>query len=150
MARTLTILFLLLAMGSVAQKEDSLAIVKQINSLFDGMRAGDSSKVRSVFNGDVRLYTSIVNKKGEAELRVGSLETFISGVGIPHPNVWDEKISNLVIQIDDNLAQAWMDYKFYLGDKFIHCGVNAIQLTKVDGIWKMIHLIDTRRKEGCQ
>ncbi|TAK42505.1 MAG: hypothetical protein EPO28_07185 [Saprospiraceae bacterium] len=32
-----------------------------------------------------------------------------------------------------------------------HCGVNAIQLFKsAEGGWKIIHITDTRRREGCR
>ena len=45
---------------------------------------------------------------------------------------------------------AWTPYSFFLNDTFSHCGVNNFQLLKKEGEWKIIYLIDTRRKEGCE
>ena len=115
------------------------------------MREADSSKVRSVFRDDVRMFTSFKTKSGENMLKEGELIDFLNAIGSPHPEIWDEKIWNTIIQIDGNLAQVWTDYTFYVGEKFSHCGVDAFQLIKEENEnWKIINLIDTRRIEGCK
>lgn len=94
------------------------------------------------------MYTSYKNIKGQEVLAEGDLDKFLKAIGSPHDLIWDERLSNMRIQIDSNLAQVWVDYMFYIGDEFSHCGVNAFQLVRnKDGIWKIINLIDTRRKE---
>ncbi|UWX56421.1 hypothetical protein NYZ99_09635 [Maribacter litopenaei] len=54
------------------------------------------------------------------------------------------------IQIDGAMANAWTPYEFRINDNFSHCGVNSFQMVKLEGEWKIIYLIDTRRKEGCE
>ena len=56
--------------------------------------------------------------------------TFLLQLETPHKEVWDERIVDYKIEIDENLAQVWAPYEFYLDDKFSHCGVNAFQLIK--------------------
>ena len=52
--------------------------------------------------------------------------------------------------VDGGIAQVWTDYAFYVGAEFSHCGVDAFHLAKdAFGSWKIMHLMDTRRKEGC-
>lgn len=116
-----------------------------IDQLFEGMRLGDSALVRSVFHVDAGAYTSY-KKEGEFILHEGSVDEFVNAVGSPHDKIWDERISNVVIQIDDGLAQVWMDYSFYLGEEFSHKGVNAMQLAHTDGRWQIIQIADTRRR----
>jgi hypothetical protein len=53
------------------------------------------------------------------------------------------------IQIDGDFAQAWCDYAFYVGHRFNHCGIDAFHLIREKDGWKIFHLADTRRKEGC-
>ncbi|RYZ94279.1 MAG: hypothetical protein EOP47_28140, partial [Sphingobacteriaceae bacterium] len=53
------------------------------------------------------------------------------------------------IKIDGELASVWTPYKFYLGDKFSHCGINFFQLMKMATGWKVIYIVDTRRKDNC-
>ena len=57
-----------------------------------------------------------------------------------------EKIISFSIQVDGAMAHAWTPYEFYINEKLIHKGVNAFTLFKEDNSWKIIHLIDTRRK----
>lgn len=120
-----------------------------IVKLFDGMRAGDSSMVHSVFSDDVRMYSNSIDKDGVMVTKEGSLSSFLNAVGTPHDEVWDEKIWNTEVKVEMGVAQVWTDYAFYVGKKFSHCGIDAFQLVK-EGTWKIIHLIDTRKKMNCE
>ena len=71
-------------------------------------------------------------------------------MGTPHDEVWDERIWDVVIHIDDNLASAWMNYAFILGDTLSHCGVNSMQFVRTAEGWKAVYLVDTRRRTGCE
>ena len=143
---------LLLVSGSVdaaAQSpEDDVRAV--IDALFDGMRAGDSTAVAAAFRGNAPLYSAFIDQQGNPVLREGSLDRFLTAVGTPHDEVWDERLRDVVIHVDGPLASAWMDYAFFLGDNFSHCGVNSMQLFHGEDGWKIIYLVDTRRRDGCE
>ena len=51
------------------------------------------------------------------------------------------------IKIDGNMANAWTPYEFWFDGNFSHCGINSFQLIKEDKTWKIIYLVDTRRKK---
>ena len=122
-----------------------------IASLFDGMREADSSKVKDLFYSKAVLMTSYIDKEGQQQLKQGELSRFISAVGSPRTDLWDERLSDTLIKIDDGIAHVWTPYQFYVNEQFSHCGVNSFQLAKnALGEWKIIHLIDTRRKERCK
>lgn len=125
------------------------AIKKTISNLFTGMRNADSSMVRSAFNQGAILQTIGKTKDGNGVVRSSDLNAFIASIAKPHPEIYDERIVFTKILIDDQLASVWTDYQFYIGDKFSHCGVNSFQLVKVNDSWKIVYLIDTRRKEKC-
>ena len=148
--RSLALAAFLLFFAAPARAQTPEAEVRAvIDRLFDGMRAGDSTAVRSVFHEDVAMATTFTDETGAPQLRPGSADRFVQAVGTPHDAVWDEKIWDVQIHVHDNLASAWMHYAFYLGDQFSHCGVNSIQLARTDEGWKTIYLVDTRRREGC-
>jgi hypothetical protein len=127
---------------------DRAAILAVVQRLFDGMRAGDSAVVRSVFHPSA-TFIGALERQGVASVRFESPEEFIRAVGTPHEQTWDERVRNEVVQQDGNLAAAWMDYRFYLGDKFSHCGVDAFLLARDGTEWKVVSLADTRRRQGC-
>ena len=146
------ILIFLIAIGAIAQKNvlnDKEDVQQVINTMFDGMRAGDSAKVSSVFRKDVRMYSAYRKNTGEAILHEGALYEFLKAIGTAHDEIWDEKIYNTTIQIDGDIAQVWTDYSFYIGETFSHCGVDAFQLVRENNKWLIINLMDTRRKENC-
>lgn len=119
-----------------------------IGALFEGMRFGDSTMVRATIHPEARFQTTLV-RDGNPILLTGNVDEFVAAVGTPHEEIWDEKIWNLEVRVDDHLAQAWMNYAFFLGDTFSHCGVNAIQFFHDGSSWRIIQIIDTRRTGEC-
>lgn len=137
------------AMPVAAQKapeEDAILIV--VKRLFDGMRAGDSAAVRSTFHPQVFLGSAATRQAGPT-VEIDSLAVFLRAVGTPHDSVWDERTRNPVVHQDGTLAAVWVEYSFYVGARFNHCGVDAFQLAKLGGDWKIIALSDTRRRRPC-
>ena len=133
-----------------AQNHEERALVEaKIYSLFEGMKLGDSAKVRSVFHSEASLFSTRFDEGGNSILTSIDLDKFILSIGENHIHVFDERLSKIDMSIDDNLAIVWAPYQFYIDDEFSHCGVNAFQLVKIDKVWKIIHLVDTRRKDDC-
>jgi hypothetical protein len=114
------------------------------------MKSGDSARISPLFAKGCILQTISRNRAGEVEVRTDKIEDFLKFIGTPKTDVPDERISFGSVKIDGALASVWTPYKFYLGEKFSHCGANSFQLVRFsDGQWKVQFLIDTRRKVGC-
>ena len=143
---------LALNVNAFAQNADTSEVMKPINLLFEGMKKADSSMVSKAFFKEAKMFTSTKNKKGVDVITKAELDKFLKLLGSKNPNdpVWNEKIFNLKVNIDGGIAQVWTEYSFFVGDKFSHCGVNAFQLMKDNSGWKIIHIMDTRRKNGCK
>ncbi len=122
------------------------SIVAVAKRLFDGMRAHDSTMIRSTFAPGAM--TSELPRAGQP-LAFESPDQFIAQAGRPGAP-WDEQIFDPVVQVDGDLASLWVFYTFSLGDQFSHCGVDAFQLMRLRGEWKIAFLADTRRKTGCE
>jgi ketosteroid isomerase-like protein len=129
-----------------AQQAEVKATVDQ---LFTGMRTGDSTLVRKAFTADATLQSVSITPTGQMKAGKASIDSFIKAVGTPHTEAWDERIYDLKIQVDGPMATVWAPYKFYIGEKFSHCGVNAFTLLKTEAGWKIAAITDTRRKEDC-
>lgn len=80
---------------------------------------------------------------GTQKIHNGSLDEFLTAIGTPHQKIWNEGLTNTIIQINEWIAQVWTNYTFHNGDVLSHCGVDAFQLVKLNGSWKIIHLLDT-------
>lgn len=153
---TRTILLLLLAVAALAPgsaraqatAEDSARAV--VARLFDGMRTRDSAAVRAAFAPGARLQTALARPDGSTELREDALDEFVQAVGAPSEFVWDERVDATHVRVDGPLAVVTVDYSFFAGPRFSHCGIDAFQLFRGPGGWKIFQLTDTRRRTGCR
>ena len=142
-------LILLVSLKTFAQQTDKDAVKQTINTMFDAMRKGDSTLLRSTFHKNI-VFEGVANKKdGTVDLNIDNPNDFIKAVGTPHKEMWDEQVAFNDIKIDGDLASVWMPYKFYLGKTFSHCGVDVFQLMRTPAGWKIIYVVDTRRKGNC-
>lgn len=145
----MTVIFAAAIVAAYCQKTETTAVKQTINALFDAMRKGDTTSMRAVFSRDMILQSISTNKDGKAMLSTDKADDFLRAVGTPHASIYDERITFGDIKIDGDLASVWAPYKFYLGDKFSHCGVDVFQLMKTVEGWKVIYIVDTRRKDNC-
>ena len=98
-----------------------------------------------LFNGGVLLGRPGTMDAGS--LAVG--DAWLAQVARSTGPVLDERIRNPLVRVDGPLATVWVDYSLYLGDRFVHCGVDAFHLVRTPAGWRIIDLADTRRREGC-
>ncbi len=148
---TALILFMIIfpSLYSFGQDEQKALIMKTVNNVFEAMRTNDSTLLKSCFVKGPNTFTVYRNEDGETTLVKDDFQRFIEAVGKPKKQVWNEPIWDEKVEIDGGLASVWVDYAFYVDDKFSHCGVDAFHLVKKDNSWKIFHLVDTRRKHDC-
>lgn len=132
-----------------AAADEEAAVRAVVTRLFDAMRAGDGTVFREIFTPDARLQTAAVRRDGTVALQSTPVDTFAAFVSQPHDFVADERIDAWQVRIDGPLAVVTVDYSFYMGDRFSHCGIDAFQLFKSAEGWKIFQLTDTRRRTGC-
>lgn len=154
MLTKIVLLFVLLlpSLPAAAQVgHDQQLVEATIQKLFTAMAKGDSALLRTAFAERVTMATISLAKDGSPVMkRETGIADFMRAIGTPHPEPYSEPIWNLKVDVDGRFAQAWCDYAFYVGKKFSHCGVDAFHLYKDrDSQWKIFHLADTRRKDGC-
>lgn len=151
MIRTILLLVLMVVGQLSAQEQNQQAEVKNtIDVFFKGLQEGDTELMISVMSNQLILQTTYKNKDGKDVLSMeGALKLIQAIIDRPEDQKWEERLLDYKIQIDGNLAHVWTPYEFWLNGSFSHCGVNSFQLFNNNGTWKIIYLIDTRRKKDC-
>lgn len=136
--------FICIGLTSNAQKQE---IQETIEIFFEGFHQRDSMKIKSVC-ADKMILQSISESavKGNKLSDESAKEFYKSIASIPVNLKFQEKILNYNIQVDGTMAHVWTPYEFYVNDKLSHTGVNAFTLYKEKDSWKVIYIIDTRRK----
>ncbi len=127
---------------SISNPEDK--ILKVVEQFFEFMETqnvelGDSLMLdetvfvaKNLENGTVSRFT-----KEDHIRNVASTEGIVE-------RIWDVNISN-----NDDLASVWTEYDFYVNGVFSHCGTNLFNLIMVNDDWKIAGAVFTVQRTNC-
>jgi len=150
MTKAVIIIFMFCSLKTLAQNNEQENVRTTIETFFEGFHKQDSTVIKQVVVDNIILQSIGSDKNGNTIIKSDEFSQFLKSiVSIPSTVTFEEKLLGYNIQIDGNMANVWTPYEFWLNDQFSHCGVNSFQLVKMNDVWKIIYLIDTRRKEGC-
>ena len=150
MFRILLLCLCLSTTATYAQNDETAKVKAAIDTFFEGFHKGDTLLMKSVMKGNVFMQTALKDKDGKDVLRNDEPGSLIKAIGNRSADQkWDERLLDFIIKVDNNMANAWTPYEFWFNGKFSHCGVNSFQLFNDNGQWKIIYLIDTRQRTGC-
>lgn len=124
---------------------DEQAVREVVSTLFEAMAARDTATMASLFAEDARF----AGVARDGTLRYTTPAEFIASVGGSSGPALNETLYDIEVRVDGPLAVVWTYYTFHLGDEFSHCGYDAFQMLKLQDEWKIVHLADSRRREGC-
>lgn len=145
-----TAILLMVSQQNAQDKAQETQIKNVIETFFKGLHYGDSAKIRTTIHKDLKIQTTSTTKDGIKVLRSETVNAFLTSVANKKPeNTYFEKLLSYDIKIDGNLASVWTPYEFYFNEKFSHCGANSFQMFNDNGKWKIIYLVDMRRRAGC-
>jgi len=152
MKSPLLLFSILFSIAAVGQNSFTEANARQIiDTFFEGFHKGDTLLMKSVMTDDLVMQTAFTDKEGNNKITNDTSEDLLNAIASrPEDQKWDERLLDYKVQIDGNLAHVWTPYEFWFNDSFSHCGANAFTLVKTDDGWKIIHLIDSRRKSTCK
>jgi len=140
----------LICLNLNAQKSEEEQVKATIIEFFDAFHKQDTVKLKAMAKAEITLQSIAVNKEGKTVLQESEYANFVRSIAsIPKDRTFEEKLLSFSIQVDGKMANAWTPYEFWHNGNFSHCGVNSFQLIKEDATWKILYLVDTRRREGC-
>ncbi len=128
-----------------AQTPEHDAAFAVVTKLFDGMRSRDTAAMRAAFVPGASLQSI-----GPTGVRTDAIEAWLNSVAsAPAGVLLDERVGTPIIQVNGDLASVWVDYWFFAGERFSHCGVDVFALARQAGTWRIMSVADTRRRDGC-
>ncbi len=117
-----------------------------VEKFFVAFHAKDTSALRSLMHKTATLH-SVSERKDGPKLSHETVADLLKSIGgIPAGMKFEEKLLSFHEQIDGNMAHVWTPYEFFLDGKRSHAGVNSFHLVREGGQWRVVHLLDTRRK----
>ncbi len=123
-------------------------VISVVAKLFEGMRTRDADLLRSLFHADA-LMTGTGIREGSYRVTMNPPNGWIQSISSSTGPEIEEKFYDPVVQVSGPLASVWTEYDLFVGGEFRHCGVDAFHLAMTDDGWKIVHLADTRVRDGC-
>ncbi len=143
MQRIVFVLLLVFSSSLYSQNEEVKGVIV---TFFKGFHAKDSTIIKSVCAENMILQSIAESSKGTQLKNQIPQDFYRSIASIPSTMLFEERVLDYSIQVDGAMAHVWTPYEFYVNNKLSHKGVNAFTLFKDNGLWKIVYLIDTRRK----
>ncbi|GGD16526.1 nuclear transport factor 2 family protein [Flavobacterium orientale] len=139
------LLFILVLFSQISFAQES-EIQMTIGNFFNAFHQRDSIALKKVCSENLVLHSISESEKGPKFSIQKASDFYKSIATIPLSMKFEEKILTFKVQIDGSMAHVWTPYEFYVNDKLSHSGVNSFQLYKDNEGWKVVYIIDTRRK----
>ena len=130
-----------------AQGAEAAAVLASIAGLLATFEAGDAAAMLRHVYPDGRVTASGARGDGASNLRQQSWTEFSARV---RPDrAFEERISDPVIDIDDDIAMVWAPFVVRVGGKVSNCGIDHFDLVREHVTWKVMNLTFSSRTTGC-
>jgi hypothetical protein len=69
----------------------------------------------------------------------------------PNPNAdyFIERYWSPTVQVRGDLAQVWAPYELRDNGQVVHCGIDAFDMVKLDGRWRVGNVLSTMETDAC-
>ena len=143
---------LIVSGSAYADDQETGAVLALMQQPFDAVGTGDPDHMRGIklAEGTSLSFRPLAGgAPGELEMRMSSNEA-LAAVPVEDLHKYRERwTSEPTVMIRGPIAVVWGEYEFYIDGEFSHCGVDSVDLVKVDGVWKIANWMWTVEKEGC-
>lgn len=146
-AITLGIGLTLSSAASAQQSHPEYPAVQQVvAAFFEAINTGNGELMAGLEVEGAQVLNIRENDPGEYEFVIRSwfgANSFANGARLTE-RYWDEELL-----ISDHLAVFWAPYDLHINGEFSHCGIDVLNLIKIDGQWKIGHAMWTIQPHGC-
>ena len=115
-----------------AERQAVLAVVQ---TFFDGMAARDVNRLSPILMPEGRFY-AMDERDGKRSMRTFTNAEYLKGLPGQKQSV-RERMWNPEVRIRGSIASVWTPYDFWRDGSFSHCGVDAFDLIRIDGQWRI-------------
>lgn len=119
-----------------------------LRTLIAGWYEGDPSKAASVLSPDFRL-TTLRRTEATVHVEVQTRESLVAAMANLKRGGWDVRLGKISVQADETrIATVWAPYTFYIDGRKSHCGIESLQLYRLNVGWQIVSFADTHLWNG--
>ena len=144
---SITALFLSSVTSHAQQSHPEYVAVKQvIDNFFDSINTGNGELLAGLELEGAQILNIREGAAGDSEFVSRDwfgADNFGSDTKLTE-RYWDEELL-----ISDSLAVFWAPYDLHIDGEFSHCGIDVLNLIKVEDEWLIGHAMWTIQRTGC-
>ena len=147
--------FVLLITGQTAVADDKTAeegkILEFIQHTFDVIASGDPEQWQAILTDKAHhlSFSGVNMPPGDWRLREGAYKDRLVQMDGSPTGYLERWIGEPTVLNRGPIAVVWGEYEFWIEGEFSHCGVDTINLAKIEGQWKIAHFMWTAEADGC-
>lgn len=148
----LTVVVLSQSITAFAAPGDREEILVVMEKAFAAVRSSNPDDWRAIqlSNGtSLSFRPGPEERPDDLEMRISKNEDFIADLKPDGHDYLERWAGEPTILIRGPIAVIWGEYEFWTDGKFSHCGVDSVDLVKVDGKWKVANFMWTVEKDNC-
>lgn len=149
---SLTLMVVLLASAGLRapdqQPSPEEAVLEAVESFFQALQEKDAEGLREVVAPQARIMGIRLSETGP-DLQVTDFQDFIARV-VESDVEMKEDDFDVRVEVRGDLANVWQEFNFFMDGRLTQCGTEAIHLLRFPDGWKILHLSETIRSEGCE
>ena len=134
--------------------DDHGEVLRTVQTLLDGWREADASKLEAVLHPGFREVTLHL-EDGKWNFYVEERERLVSTMAKISKGAWDDQLIDPQVHVDGPIAVVWSHYKFTVKSTrngvaraFTHCGIETFQLYRTESGWKIVNFADSH-SDNC-
>ncbi len=146
--RLAALTFLVACAGApAADAPDERDVRAVADAAFDAIREKDQAAMQALFLPEGM--STRLRAGGDAPLRQMKNAEFIDQAFGGDDALEERWTETPAVRVDGDLATIWGHYTFHVDGAVSHCGVNAVDLVRLDGVWKIANWTWSVETEGC-
>jgi len=146
-------MFLAVSKGyAVAEDDDRAAVLNLIDRAFYAVGSGNPDDMRAIQLAEgtsISIRQHPDGSPGELLMRVSTNEALLQSESSSDDRFVERWTGDPTVMTHGPIAVVWGEYEFWINGKFSHCGVDTVDLVKVDGEWKIANWTWTVEKDNC-
>jgi hypothetical protein len=146
-ATILVLLHINIAASAQQSHPEYPAVRQVIDQFFESINTGNGALLASLEADGAQILNIREDVAGQYEFVERSwfeADNFDAGTRLTE-RYWNEELL-----ISEHLAVFWAPYDFHINGEFSHCGIDVLNLIKINGEWKIGHAMWTIQRPDCE
>lgn len=138
--------------NAYAQSDDREVILAVMEKAFAAVHSNNPDDWRAIQLAEGTSLSFRPGPKGrpeELEMQISNNEGFLADLKPDGHDYMERWTGEPTILVHGPIAVIWGEYEFWIDGEISHCGVDSVDLVKVEGEWKIANFMWTVEKENC-